>query len=210
MLFWQLAQWLPSTGILQVCLSQACLLAAPDYSLLPRCPASSHCVKHKWNLTIRYLWLCLCWLQLGPYSLDSPIMELVALTLLSQLYYFPSFSFTVLNTCDTPGHYFGNWLSDHHPLAHSICLPQARLLAAPNHSFLICHTGTVLLPSPLLLIMILPNDQHFLWGSKVYSHGHQFSEMAPLVLILSRYGPYQHWTVVPIIVRDPPQPRFLV
>ena len=143
-------------------------------------------------MTIRYLRLCLCRLQFAPYSPDSPITELVALTLLSQLYYFPSFSFAVLNTCDTPGHYFGNWLSDRRPLAHSICSPQVHLLAAPNCSFLICHTGTVLLLSPLFLITILPNDQHFLWGSKVYSHGHQSSKMAPLVLILSSYGPYQH------------------
>ena len=141
---------------------------------------------------IGYLQLCLCWLQFAPYSPDSPITELVALTLLSQLYYFPSFSFTVLNMCDTPSRYFGNLLSDRRLLAHSICSPQASLLAAPKCSFLICHTGTVLLPSPLFLIMILLNDQHFLWGSKVYSHGHQSSKMAPLVLILSSYGPYQH------------------
>ena len=77
------------------------------------------------------------------------------------------------------GRYFGNWLSDCRPLAHSICSPQARLLAAPNCSFLTCHTGAILLLSPLLLITILPNDQHFLWGSK----------MAPSVLNLSKLWP---------------------
>ena len=77
------------------------------------------------------------------------------------------------------GRYFGNWLSDRRPLAHSICSPQARLLAAPNRSFLTCHTGAILLLSPLLLITILPNDRHFLWGSK----------MAPSVLNLSKLWP---------------------
>ena len=99
------------------------------------------------------------------------------MTLLSQLYYFPLFSFAVLNMCNTPSRYFGNWLSDHRPLAHSICLPQAHLLAAPNRSFLICHTGTVLLPSPLLLIMILPTS----FGVQKY---------IPMVINLQKWLPW--------------------
>ena len=93
------------------------------------------------------------------------------------------------------GRYFGNWLSDRRPLAHSICSPQARLLAAPNRSFLTCHTGAILLLSPLLLITILPNDRHFLWGSK----------MAPSVLNLSKLWPKPR-TPVPIVVCYPPLP----
>ena len=143
-----------------------------------------------------------------PYSPDSPIAELVALTLLSQLYYFPLFSFTVLNMCYTPGRYFGNWLSDHCPLAHSICSPQARLLAAPNCSFLICHTRTVLLPSPLLLITILPNNQHFLWGSKIYSHGHQSSKMAPWCSFFQSMAHTNTEQQFPSLFMIPPSPDF--
>ena len=56
---------------------------------------------------------------------------------------------------DLLGSYFGNWLSNHCPLAHSVCSPQACLQAAPNCSFL---TGTMLLAFPPLLITMLPNN----------------------------------------------------
>ena len=105
-------------------------------------------------------------------------------------------------------YYFGNWLSNCRPLAHSICSPQARLQAAPNRSFL---TGTMLLAFPPLLITMLPNNWCFFWGSWVYFHGHQSLKTALSILNLSSNGPNQHSTMVPFHVRGPsPQSRVLI